>query len=76
MGGTVRSPVMYSNFGGHCNAVLRPRLQEVGRPDGAAGRSVASCCAAAGPSTCKAASGATLSMWSMVAYRTAGVRAA
>ena len=31
----VLSPVTYSNFGGHCNALLRPRLQEVARLDAA-----------------------------------------
>ena len=32
----VLSPVTYSNFGGRCNAVMRSRLQEVGRLDPAA----------------------------------------
>ena len=32
----VLSPVTYANYGGHCNAVLKPRLQEVGRLDAAA----------------------------------------
>lgn len=32
----VLSPVTYSNYGGRCNAVLLPRLQEKGRLDATA----------------------------------------